>query len=230
MLPDEIRSVQHPLVKEWVLLRTDRRTREEKRQVLIAGQTLCDEIPLELKLSTHEGYGDILVSDAVMKKITGLETPDGFAGIAKMPAPANLDQAKRIVILDRVADPGNLGTLIRTTLALGWDGVWLLPGTCDPFNDKALRAARGATFRLPLAPQTVDGLKQWGGHVLVADMHGEPVDQLKLTGPIGLVLSHEGQGANRSLGRPVSIPICHMDSLNVATAGAILLYLLRGVG
>ncbi len=228
MLPDEIRSVQHPLVKEWVLLRTDRRTREARRQVLVVGQTLCEEIPLELCISTHDGLGGVLVSDAVMKKITGLESPDGFAGIAAMPAPADLQGARRILVLDRVADPGNLGTLLRTALALGWDGAWLMPGTCDPFNDKALRAARGATFRLPLAAQTADGLRAWGGQVWVADLQGEAADRVPLEGQIALVLSHEGQGADRSLGRPISIPMQNMESLNVGAAGAILLYLLRG--
>lgn len=228
MLPDEIRSVQHPLVKEWVRLRTDRSVREAKQQVLVVGQTLCEEIPLQVRISAHEGLGDVLVSDAVMKKITGLETPDGFAGIAEMPKFADLTRARRILVLDRVADPGNLGTLLRTALALGWEGAWLMPGTCDPFNDKALRAARGATFRLPLAPQTADGLKAWGGKVLVADLEGEAADRVALNEPIALVLSHEGQGANRTLGTPVSIPIRNIESLNVSAAGAILLYLLRG--
>ena len=52
------------------------------------------------------------------------------------------------------------GTLLRTALALGWGGALLLPGCCDPFNDKALRASRGATFRLPLAPGTCQVLSQ----------------------------------------------------------------------
>lgn len=58
---------------------------------------------------------------------------------------------QRLLALDGVQDPGNLGTLLRCATAFGWDAVWLLPGCCDPFNDKALRASRGAALRVPLA-------------------------------------------------------------------------------
>ena len=54
-----------------------------------------------------------------------------------------------------------MGTLLRTALALGWDAVYFLPGSCDPFNDKVLRAARGAHFKLALAKGTAEQLQQW---------------------------------------------------------------------
>lgn len=57
----------------------------------------------------------------------------------------------RLLALEGVQDPGNLGTLLRTACAFGWDAVLLLPGCCDPYNDKALRASRGAAFKLPVA-------------------------------------------------------------------------------
>jgi hypothetical protein len=60
----------------------------------------------------------------------------------------------RLLALEGVQDPGNLGTLLRTACAFGWDAVLLLPGCCDPYNDKALRASRGAAFKLPVAVAT----------------------------------------------------------------------------
>ena len=63
---------------------------------------------------------------------------------------AQAAQAGRVLVLDGVQDPGNLGTLLRTACAFGWGAALLLPGCCDPWNDKALRASKGAAFRLPL--------------------------------------------------------------------------------
>lgn len=79
----------------------------------------------------------------------GLENADGVDMVAELPmppplAPAAAGQLQRLLVLEGVQDPGNLGTLLRCALAFGWDGAWLLPGCCDPFNDKALRASRCA--------------------------------------------------------------------------------------
>jgi RNA methyltransferase, TrmH family len=61
-----------------------------------------------------------------------------------------------------VQDPGDLGTLLRTAAAFGWQAVWLLPGCCDPFNDKAVRASKGATFKVPLVQGDWEQLQQVG--------------------------------------------------------------------
>ena len=86
-----------------------------------------------------------------MKKISGMQTPEGLVVEIEMPKPAPLEGLKYLLALDGVSDPGNVGALLRTALALGWQGIFILDESCDPFNDKALRSARGATFRLPLA-------------------------------------------------------------------------------
>lgn len=80
-----------------------------------------------------------------------------------MPKFANLSDAnttslQRLLVLERLQDPGNLGTLLRTAVALGWEACFLLPGCCDPFNDKALKAGRGAAFKLPIAKGNWDEL------------------------------------------------------------------------
>jgi TrmH family RNA methyltransferase len=100
-----------------------------------------------------------------MQRIAGVESvaPGALAAEVALPPPAPLLGAPqgsltRVLVLDGVQDPGNLGTLLRTALALGWQAAVLLPGCCDPFNDKALRASRGAAFKLPLAQMS---LQQW---------------------------------------------------------------------
>jgi RNA methyltransferase, TrmH family len=71
---------------------------------------------------------------------------------------------RRVLVLDRVQDPGNLGTLLRTAEALNWDAVYLLDGCCDVFNEKAIRAARGATFRVSLKKGTWEELRLKAEH------------------------------------------------------------------
>ncbi|KAA6423787.1 MAG: putative tRNA rRNA methyltransferase slr1673-like [Trebouxia sp. A1-2] len=100
-----------------------------------------------------------------MNKMCGLQNSDGVQAVAEvdMPKFANLSDAnttslQRLLVLERLQDPGNLGTLLRTAVALGWDACFLLPGCCDPFNDKALKAGRGAAFKLPTAKGKWDEL------------------------------------------------------------------------
>ena len=96
---------------------------------------------------------------SVLKKCAGVNNADGLDAVGEFASPVIMnarefvDGAKqrdvvRVLAVEGVQDPGNLGTLTRTAVAFGWDTVALLPGTCDPFNDKAMRAARGATFRV----------------------------------------------------------------------------------
>lgn len=242
----EINSLQHPLVKHLVKLRQDGRHRAESCTVLIEGKTLIEEvgsyhhvkcliatnaalIPKQIKADEV-----FIVSHDVMKKISGLHTPEGLAAEVNMPPQANLDGMHRILACDNVSDPGNLGTLLRTGLALGWEGVFLLPGGCDPFNDKVLRAAKGATFRMPIRFGTWDDLKKIAqkNHLtpLVADIRGTPVDDVKKGNGLLLVLSNETHGPSdeaRNICECVTIPMnAKMESLNVSVAGGILMYVL----
>lgn len=139
---------------------------------------------------------------------------------------------------------------------MGWDGVFLLPGCADPFNEKSMRASRGACFKIPIQQGTIGDL------IDVADMHHLPrivadvepsADRLFMAddGPTGdnhlvfssslkslqsakacLILGSEGQGVSAEVRKhchPVSIPMLgDMESLNVASAGAILMWLLSG--
>ncbi len=150
-------SLQHPLVKKCVGLRTDKAVRDHSKTILLIGEKMVRELSQRIQLHTlittepseiraQEHY---VVTDSILKKITGLPAPDGFVAIAPFPQPQSLENKKRLLILDRISDPGNLGTLLRTALALNWDGVIFTPGTVDPFNDKALRASKGALFSLP---------------------------------------------------------------------------------
>ncbi len=138
-----------------------------------------------------------------------------------------------VVVLDALQDPGNVGTIVRTALALGAKGVVALPGTAEIENPKTMRSAMGATFRLPTVPTDEAALSEWlvRHRVTVAAtaMSGQPFDRTRWTGPVALVLGNEGAGLQSALGRnatiTVAIPLeAGAESLNVAVAAGIFLY------
>lgn len=244
MLAKKIISLQHPLIKHWVSLRSDKAYREEKKRLLLMGEKaireLAEKIPVHALISLNEApkipcREAFCVTEGMLEKITGLKNPDGYAAEVSLPEPQDLSNKSALLILDGVSDPGNLGTLLRTALALGWDGVIATPGTVDLFNDKALRAGKGAQFHLPYArltqEKTAELLKRGGIRPYLADLEGKPLDQADIKRPLALILSREAQGpapwAER-VAEKVTIPMePGVESLNVAASGAILLYALR---
>lgn len=232
-------SLQHPIVKEAEKIRTSKGERYEKRLVLIAGVKQVVEAGAGEVLFVQEGEEAppfdakeiYRVTPEILRKITGQAAPEPVAALVSMPPFSSLKGKNWILALDGVADPGNLGTLIRTALALGWEGIYLVGPCVDPYNDKALRAAKGATFRIPLAKGSPEELiafaeeEQLPG--LVADVRGEPLSGGKKRTRLLLVLGSESHGPSESLTGAfpsVSIPISGIESLNVAAAGAIFLY------
>jgi TrmH family RNA methyltransferase len=242
-----ITSVQHELVKHLVKLRQNHDYRIDHQSLVIDGIKPVTEIGRSLKPKVLVAWDEtllpegmeaddvIIVNESVMKKISGMSTPEGLLAEIPMPKPASFKGKHYIVALDGVSDPGNVGTILRTALALGWEGVFLLDESCDPFNEKALRAARGATFRLPLAWGNWEMLKKIIEEnkldPIVADLEGIKLEDVKLKNGVCLVLNNEAQGASklaRKLCQPVTIAMAgDMESLNVAVAGGILMHALK---
>ncbi|MFI5335057.1 MAG: TrmH family RNA methyltransferase [Chlamydiales bacterium] len=244
-MPREISSLQHPIVKYLTKLRKSRDFRRAQNRVLVAGKKIIVELARDFPLKTlivERGAPPLEVSSdeifavtpAILKKITALEQPEPYAAEIALPARGTLSGKKFLLALDGVSDPGNLGTLIRSALALGWEGVFLTLGSADPFSEKALRAAKGATFYLPIVEGSNEDLAKLIAKeklsVLLADMDGKNVEDEKITPPIILVLGGEAQGIKFAArdATTVSIPLAEKsESLNVAIAGGILMYLLR---
>ena len=247
MVSRTITSLQHPFVKYCVKLRTNKVFRAQEKKAILFGSKLIAELSrftklktlLETDLHSTNALADetYIISEEIIKKISGMPSPEPVAAIIDIPDDKDLSDANHIVILDRISDPGNLGTLLRSSLALGWDGVYLLDGCCDPFNDKALRAAKGATFRLPMQTGDMSLLEKMLGkkkhQLYVADICGTDFRQVSYKGPIALILGNESHGPKAELknsASSISIPMhCDMESLNVATAGAILLQHIRSM-
>lgn len=241
-------SLQHPLVKHLIKLRQNRDYRYEHHTLLIEGlkpvQEVCEHLRPKLLLAVDESFIPprckdvecVIVSESVMQKISGMVHPEGLMAEVPMPVATSFDKIHRLLVLDNIADPGNLGTLLRTALALGWQGAFIVGESCDPYNEKALRAARGATFRLPLRQGPWTELQQLARNnelvPFVADLQGTPLQKVdKALRPL-LVLGNEAHGVSneaKAFCRQISIPLCgNMESLNVAAAGAILMYILSG--
>ncbi len=235
-----ISSLQHPLVKRLVKLRDNKAFRAQENSVLIVGVTLVSDVAARMPLKTlisvdplpfnaKESY---LAPPNVLEKIINISSHDLVAAEVELPKQSSLENLKTIIVLDALADPGNVGTILRTAVALGWEGAFLTPKTADPFNDKALRAARGASLFLPLRFGSYDELKKLvqtsGIQVYIADVEGKKLTEISFKKPLALVLGHETEGPSpesRALGQAVSIPMTNqMESLNVATAAAILMY------
>ncbi len=225
-------------------LRKEKKTRLEAQKVIICGEKMvlerAREHPLDL-LIIQEGfslpkkifYHELLtVSEAQLKKITGLPNPEPLAAVVKMPVEQNLSNKKKILVLDSLSDPGNVGTLLRSALGLGFEGALLIEGSADPYNDKALRAAKGATFHLPLctmeAEKALKFLQDEKFSIWVASMKGEDISQISMSLPIALILGSESHGTQKLFDKvagKVHIPIsAHIDSLNVGAAGSILMF------
>lgn len=168
-----------------------------------------------------------------LEELADTETPQGILAAARIPerGPEVLEESS-LLVLDGVQDPGNLGTLLRTAEALGVGGVLSLPGTVDTWNPKAVRAAAGSAFRLPVLPldrdEALEGLRRRGFRIWAADTAGIPVDRWESApARLALVMGNEGRGVSGEMlaacDRRVRVPVAgRVESLNVAVAGALL--------
>jgi TrmH family RNA methyltransferase len=137
-----------------------------------------------------------------------------------------------VVLLDRLADPGNVGLILRTAEAAGAAGVVVTPGTADPLNPKCVRASAGSIFRVPLAHAALDAaaaaLRGGGRRLYATSPHGGvEYTAADLSGSVALLLGQEGGGLEPSLlerFEAIRIPTGRVESLNVAMAAGVLLY------
>jgi len=184
------------------------------------------------------------ITASQMRIITGFNSAPSCCGVFDlpevMPIQKKMAQGATFVFLDRVQDPGNVGTLIRSAAAFGLTGLICSPGCADPFSVKAASASAGALFSMQLftgydfAEIQTSLQQQPGACFVAATLQGHPAPEVtaKLDGftNITLVLGNEGQGIAPDIieqcQMSVTIPIRseRVESLNVAMAGTVLLY------
>jgi len=159
------------------------------------------------------------VEPALLADVSMLGHPPRVVGVfRKREVPGTADVA---LALWRVSDPGNVGTLLRSADAFG-AGVMLSEGCADPFGPKALRAAMGSTFRVPLPEFELRNA------VALVPAGGEPLDELDARRYATFVLGSEREGLPEDIvarcDAQATIPVQSVDSLNVAMAGTVALY------
>ncbi len=237
-----------------------KKSREKHRQFVIEGLRMVDEairhqVPLEYLLYTDHlleinGGAELLqrlpqglqvfnIPDKLLRLLTDTENPQGLVAVVKMQETClhdlRLKEDLFLLVLDRLQDPGNMGTIIRTAEAAGVDGIILTKGSVDPFNSKNLRATMGAIFHIPIFQcndnnEWLSFVKEKGIRVLASGLEGS-VDYCSpsYAGNIAIVIGNEANGVSEELlnlaDSVVKIPIFgRIESLNASVAAAILIY------
>jgi TrmH family RNA methyltransferase len=184
-----------------------------------------------------EGISIYEITEEVLKSISDTQNPSGIVAVIKSPdIPTDLTLPKDgwILVLDNIADPGNMGTIFRTALAVEVDGVILLPGCVDPGNPKVIRSSVGAVLGLPLFRLSINEFIVWlessRTELITLDVNGtEDLYQVDWTGPKALLIGNEAWGPSAQFDNVPSHKVCipmsnRVESLNVAIATGVALY------
>ena len=239
---DRIESRNNPRVKNAI----DTRTKPSKNAFLVEGFHVVEMANAASCLDevfSREPYSapGVIVHQcpmSIVDKISSNKSPEGIVGVAHYKDPNPGLNSDRVLVLDRVQDPGNLGTLLRTALAFGYKDIFLLPGCCSPFNGKVVAGTQGAIFELSLHfpgnEQEAVSILRRAGYKLVGSALRNSValsDLKMIAAKFALVLGNEGHGMTETLisqcDQIVKIEMSGIDSLNVGIAGGILMYNLQ---
>lgn len=193
-----------------------------------------------LESISSSGIEHSTVTEAEFRSAAETESPQGVLAIAEIPSRSFADLAGsgqlRLLVLDAVQDPGNVGTILRTAAGLGVDATIALPGTVDLWNPKVVRSAMGAHFHhRAFRSSTDDLLKFLTSESVVlwaSEATGQAVETVDAPERLALAVGNEGAGLSSTVREraalTVSLPIAdNVESLNVAVATGILLYELR---
>ncbi|MEG1677983.1 MAG: RNA methyltransferase [Clostridia bacterium] len=251
----ELTSVKNPCVQAARELNTAH-GRAEQNAFLLDGEHMVGEAlarcpqkvrSLFVDRTKAEGYAALLqclpssamvyaVPAHVLEAIAQVKTPQGVAAVCEKPEPAPLDAlGKRLLLLENVQDPGNVGTMLRTLDAAGFDGCILTSGCAEPYAPKALRATMGSVFRVPLcfasgAAEAAASLRERGYAVVGAALGGIPFyERTALPAHVCVMIGNEGAGltaeALAACTHSYELPMRGgAESLNAAIAAAVFMY------
>ena len=255
----EITSRDNQLFRHALSLKR-KKYRDQFGEYLIEGPNLIKEAlkegvnieSLMITVSQEEGGNDreILEVDSLMdrtlvlsgnlfKELSETETPQGMIAIVSKSRKDRKDPLMspggNVVVLDRLQDPGNIGTIIRTADAAGFDLACFIKGTGDPYSPKIVRAAAGSLFRLPIIfvndnDELEDLMRRNGKRIIATAMSGEcAYYETDLSHDCAIVIGNEGNGVSDDLLKRadeiIRIPMAgNTESLNASVAAGILMY------
>ena len=238
-MKDRITSKNNPTVKALCKLKDE----PSPERFLIEGKHLVDmafeaHCLLEVYSVEEVDYPDVeitLVSEDVLRKIAVSPSPSGIIGVAKRPQ--NEAASGPSLLLDRVQDPGNVGTILRSALAFGYANVFLTEGCASPYSSKAIASSQGAIFGLHIeeieGENAAESLQKRGYFILSSALRNAiPLKEFTLPKkPLCLALGNEGRGIRESIlassDKVVRIEMEGIESLNVGVAAGILMYTLN---
>lgn len=238
-----ITSNQNETIKEILKLK-QKKYRDEYNAFLIEGFHLVEEarknqcvLCIITTLDQQFDEKTIYVSTSVMSKLAFTKTPQPIMAICQKKVENCLnEQGRRYLLLDRVQDPGNVGTIMRTALAFGYDQMIMSPDCVDLYNDKVIRSTQGALFQMNVCimdlEEAISVLKQHNVSVYGTCLKDASViDSYKPNDKMAFVMGNEGQGVKQDILNlcqyKVYIPIQGIESLNVGIAAAITMYHFR---
>jgi TrmH family RNA methyltransferase len=249
MQPIEIRSRDNPLLVRLRKLAQDSTAYRQQgavwlegdhllRACLERGRALQEVVVSEsgwqqpaLRALAGQGTRQVLVPDALFRGISALESPAAIGGLVAVPAAPAIDPQAASIVLDRLQDAGNVGSILRSAAAFGVRQVLAIKGTAALWSPKVLRAGMGAHFGLRLIEGLqADDLAVLQVPLLATSSHAEQsIEQAPLPQPAAWVLGHEGQGVQPALMARCSLTLRipqpgGEESLNVAAAAAVCLY------
>ena len=246
--PISITSRDNPLFKELRKVAQDNTAYRKAGRFWIEGDHLCsaamqrgqkpavavfteDYWPLALAEYAQSAIKSIVIPGVLFRELSGLESPAGVGFVLDLPVDPHLQPFAATVILDRVQDAGNVGSILRSAGAFGFTQVVALKGSAALWSPKVLRAGMGAHFGLHLIEGLgLDDLQALQVPIVVTSSHrGELIQKLRLPAASAWAFGHEGQGVSAELMARAAVHVRigqpgGEESLNVAAAAAICLH------
>lgn len=238
-----IRSIENKKIKQFASLKQSK-YRNKYKQFIIEEKHLIYEaynkniIDTLIVLEGKEPIVDvntIFVSENVMRKLQTNTSLNDYLAICNI-VDLKIINYKRIVVLENVQIPGNVGTIIRTAYSFGYDGVILLDGCCDIYNPKTIQASQGAIFHIPVVYSNLDEavsiLRKNDCKLIATSLkNASNLAKTAMFDKYAVLFGNEGNGlserAIESSDISVKIEMDNFESLNVASAAAICLYYFR---
>ncbi|MBE6107122.1 MAG: RNA methyltransferase [Erysipelotrichaceae bacterium] len=240
-----ITSLSNPLIKAWKKLDT-KKGRREAKEFLIEGEHLIEEAlksgcvkHILLLEGLHHPFcakeQAIQVSQKVLDELSSTNSKAQMMAVCSI-VEQHVQTRNKVVLLDGVQDPGNLGTIVRTAVSFGYDQVILSKECVDLYNEKVVRSTQGALFAISVITrdlvEEIHALKQEGFFVYGTSLHEAVfLKDRKKTQRCALVLGNEGAGVSEQVlaecNQNLMIEMDQFESLNVAVAAGIAMYTLR---
>lgn len=251
---ERLDSKDNPIIKDTLKLK-EKKYRVEKMEFIVEGLRFAQEAlasSFDVKyLFLSEEHADnfialgvlknikvttrvFILKDRLLKSLCSTESPQGILAVVKLEKPVPKETSGFYVLADKIQDPGNMGTIIRTTHAAGGLGVITTKGTVDVYNEKTLRSTMGSIFRVPVLEDNdlslVQNLRRKGYKLIITSLQTkEAIYGKDLTGKVIIAVGNEGKGISEEVlalaDEFVKLPMPgEAESLNAAVAVSIVIY------